>query len=957
MKIRIVGIGLLALFSFGLIASTATAQIAYQTLDFGSDATFLTGIRDGNIVGNYVIPGGSATGGLLYNPASQSWSPLPVATPSGTNVPGATASSPYGPNFGSEGGILRVVGSYQTATSSPYNIGYLYDGAAAPNAKLTTLSYPGAPVLETIAHSTFGNQIVGNYDTRLATGNAFIYNIKIGTYTTNNMPGAVSTTAYGVWGDKIAGGYADLGPGGGPGFERGYIYDESTGVWTSYNHPGAVATHFEGITGGGRAGQYNLVANWFDLAGNEHASVLHLGAGGKETWIDYAVPGAALTSANSIYGSQAIGIYVDANGAINGYVATIPGIYDPMTNSGILSISGNGTPAIAGASGDDVVNNGTILTSGIRSPGIRGGSYGVITNNGSIAVTGAGSAAVELNGLYGTLLNQGSIRAAPGGYAIRTGPTASGSAIVNDGTIDGRVAIAKGADARFENSGWLGISAPGAGTMQRIGGVFAQTDAGTLALRLAANGGHDALRVVGTAQLAGGLVLQPQPGLYAGQRLYSDLVLATDTLRGGFATVSTGSPFLRASLVAAPDSISAVLTRTPFDAFPGLTRNQRAIGSGLEQGYVGASTSDAGLYSTLLTSQVPPVAVAASYDAIGGEGITGSQQTIFDAADSFIETIREQGGFWLSGGEAESATEAASNPPGDPPGNTPARQRGWRVWADGSGGGGRLESDPATGAAPLATRSWGGAAGLDYQVTPNLLAGIAAGGSASSFSVSERGTNGTADGGQLGIYGLDRWSRLYTSGALAWGRYGVGTTRSVAAFGLAGTDTGNFAASVYTGRIEAGYMVATPFAEVTPFAAFEPAWISLPNFDETAGATGSPLFALAYSGRTAASLPTSLGVQLDRTALLANGWTLAPYLRVAWVHEFDGTRSLTANLLSAPGAGFSLSGTPAPEDSALLTGSLKLTRAGMVSLYANITTDLSPHGQSAAANLTLALNW
>lgn len=237
------------------------------------------------------------------------------------------------------------------------------------------------------------------------------------------------------------------------------------------------------------------------------------------------------------------------------------------------------------------------------------------------------------------------------------------------------------------------------------------------------------------------------------------------------------------------------------------------------------------------------------------------------------------------------------------------------------------------------------------------MGGVAAGGSGSSFSVSQRGTDGAADGGQLGIYGLGRWNGLYTSGVFAWGRYGVGTTRSVAAFGLAGTDNGNFAASVYTGRIEAGYIVATPLAEVTPFAAFEPSWIRLPNFDETAGAAGSPLFALAYSGRTAASLPTSLGVQLDRTALLDNGWTLAPYLRVAWVHEFDDTRSLTANLLAAPGAGFTLTGTPASQDSALLTGSLKLTRTGMVSFYANLTTDLSPHGQSLAANLTLALNW
>ncbi len=110
-------------------------------------------------------------------------------------------------------------------------------GAAAPGANLTTLVYPGAQTLFTIAHSTFGDQVVGNYDTQLATGNAFVYTISTGAYVTNNFPGAISTTAYGVWGNVIAGGYSPLGVGNGAGLDRGYIYNETTGLWTSYNYP------------------------------------------------------------------------------------------------------------------------------------------------------------------------------------------------------------------------------------------------------------------------------------------------------------------------------------------------------------------------------------------------------------------------------------------------------------------------------------------------------------------------------------------------------------------------------------------------------------------------------------------------------------------------------------------------------------------------------------------------
>jgi hypothetical protein len=139
----------------------------------------------------------------------------------------------------------------------------------------------------------------------------------------------------------------------------------------------------------------------------------------------------------------------------------------------------------------------------------------------------------------------GSIRAVPNGDAIRTGPFASGTVIVKDGTIDGRISVLAGIDARFENSGWLGISAPGAGTAHTITGSFAQTAAGTLVLRIAGDGSHDELQIAGTAQLAGALALVPQPGLYATQTVYPDLVYATDSALGGFATVSTDRRFCR----------------------------------------------------------------------------------------------------------------------------------------------------------------------------------------------------------------------------------------------------------------------------------------------------------------------------------------------------------------------------------------------------------------------------
>ena len=262
----------------------------------------------------------------------------------------------------------------------------------------------------TIGHSTFGNQLVGNWDTGNAVGNAFLFNIATGSMTTINRPGPfTSTTAYGVYGDRIAGG-SSLGPG----LSRAYILNQSTGVYTDYDAPGAgtVVTHFEGITGGGRANTYNLVADSVDGNGTVSAWVVHIDENGVATWIPLAVPGASVTSANSIYGSTAIGVFVQ-NGVTSAFTTTVPGIYNPITNNGALSTGTAGATALQGIQGDDIVNNGTVTTTGAGSVGININTYGVVTNSGTVAVSGAGSTGVLMSGSFSSLLNYGTINARP----------------------------------------------------------------------------------------------------------------------------------------------------------------------------------------------------------------------------------------------------------------------------------------------------------------------------------------------------------------------------------------------------------------------------------------------------------------------------------------------------------------------------------------------------------------
>lgn len=201
--------------------STVSGFESFQQGD--SNITTVTGIRDRNITGNYSIADSNgSTGGLLFQStlANSTQIPFPTYTANGSNFTGAISSTPYGPSFGSTSGILRVVGSYKTSTSgsgATGDLGYLVDGVTGTTQLLPTSLAGGSPILNTIAHSTFGNTIVGNYDTQLITGNSFVYDIPSGTYSSvpfigksfdsgKQITAVASNTAYGVYNNLISGG-------------------------------------------------------------------------------------------------------------------------------------------------------------------------------------------------------------------------------------------------------------------------------------------------------------------------------------------------------------------------------------------------------------------------------------------------------------------------------------------------------------------------------------------------------------------------------------------------------------------------------------------------------------------------------------------------------------------------------------------------------------------------------
>jgi uncharacterized protein with beta-barrel porin domain len=952
-----------------LLCSVSTAALA-QALNFitfsypGSNITTVTGIRGNNMTGNFSIPNsGGATGSLLYTLPSLTPAPYPDASSPPINFAGATSATPYGPSFGSATGILRTVGSYKTAANGNGDLGFLYDGANAPGQQLTTLVAPSGPAnspntINTIAHSTFGNSVVGNFDTRIATGNAFLYNIPTNTFTTINRPGAVSTTAYGVYGNRIAGGSAA-----GPGLSRAYVLNTDTGVYTTYDAPGTgtVVTHFEGITSGGRANTYNLVADSTDATG-AHAWAVHIDENGVATWTELAVPlcgsRTCVTSGNSIYGDTAIGVYVDSNGVTRSYIVTVPGIYNPITNNGTLTMATAGTAAIS-SNGDDIINNGTILATGTGSVGISSGTYGVVTNNGTITASGSGGVGVQLTGTFGTLLNYGTINAPANGLAIQTGSNAVGTVVFNAGVINGQVVVNAGPYARFENSGWMGITAAGAGVTHQVSGTFAQTSAGTLSFRVAPNGVSDQLQVTGVARLAGTAQAVFQPGTYSPSSY--TILTATGGLTGTFSSLATQNlpAFLSANLGYSATSVTLSL-QSAMAQLSGLAGNQLAVANVLDYAFnSGAGLNLVSSLYGLSASQIGP-----ALTTLSGSNASVGISTSVTAGGQFAALLSNRAATRQP--NVQSAEVAVAGCKGDAQACDPASTwsgPNWSAWGNGFGGAQWLNAEPGT-AAPAAQQGvLGGAFGGDYRLGPNTLLGIAVGLSDSNYSVGATGASGRATGFHVGLYGTQEWMGFYLNAAATYSRFDGNNTRVIAGVGTTETAKSNVIANQLAGRVEIGRPIVLNPEEpsrysFTPFAALQPVQLWTPGYSETSvTASGAPgVFALSYQPQSTTSLPLYLGVQFDAATEIKSR-PVSAWLRAAWVHEFLPNRNVTAGFAILPGATFTVDGAKAAYNAARIDMGVKYAVGEQTFLFANGGAELSDRGQTIGGTIGLRFVW
>ncbi|HXW27338.1 MAG TPA: autotransporter domain-containing protein [Xanthobacteraceae bacterium] len=681
----------------------------------------------------------------------------------------------------------------------------------------------------------------------------------------------------------------------------------------------------------------------------------------------------------------------NAGGSTTFYNQSTGGTANITNNAGgtLFFVNLGGSPIDPDASTARVINNagGQVDISQVNS----GVSIGSLSGSGNVFL---GSKALTLGNLNGNdtiggVISDGGMGGGSGGQLIKVGTgdltltnteTYTGATTVNGGTLTVNGSIATSSGVTVNSGGTLAGTGTVSATTVNSGGTLApgpNGNVGTLTVNgsLTFNAGSiflvdvtpstsSKVLVNGTASLTGTVDAVFLPGSYL-TNSYT-ILTATGGRSGTFSNlVTSGLPaFLTANLAYDPNDVMLVTLHSNLVTTPGLTVNQTAVAASLDNSFNTGHGTLSGL------SFVTPAQLPAALNALSGEGTSATQETAFGAGDLFLTTMMEQGQFWRSGTGATGATYA-------PLGYAPDASQApvfkampvkapfappeplYRAWFAGFDGSWHLDGEAEPGSATQSHNTAGAAAGLDYQVNYNLLVGLAAGGSTSTFSVPDRATSGTLDGAHIGTYGVARWDAWYAAGALAFNAFDNRLTRTVAGVGPTEIETGAFNSDMLSGRFEVGYKQAFNGFAVTPFAAVEFAELWQAGYTESSTTlAGTPgVNGLTYSAQTVSSLPTFLGAQFDTRVVLANGTVWSPYARVSWVHEFDPTRDINASFITLPVTNFTVFGPSGARDAARIDLGSKLAIGRNIALFASFDGEFSDRSQMYAGRGGLEVTW
>jgi uncharacterized protein with beta-barrel porin domain len=355
-----------------------------------------------------------------------------------------------------------------------------------------------------------------------------------------------------------------------------------------------------------------------------------------------------------------------------------------------------------------------------------------------------------------------------------------------------------------------------------------------------------------------------------------------------------------------------------------------------------------------------------------GETATGTQQATFNAMSQFMGVMTDP--FIAGRGEAVTPSAPASYAADRSDRRLSQAQRDayammftkapvahvydprWSVWAAGFGGSQATDGNAALGSSSTTSNLAAIAVGADYRFSADTVAGFALAGGGTSFTV-DNGGAGRSDLFQAGAFVRHTSGPAYLAAALAYGFQDITTDRIVTITGIDRLHAA-FNANAYSGRVEGGYRLLAPGlggAGVTPYAAGQFTTFDLPTYAETV-LSGSPAFALGYNARSVTDSRSELGLRSDKAFALPDAM-LTLRGRLAWAHDFNADRSVTATFQALPGASFVVNGAAQPHDSALTTASAELRWINGWSAVASFEGEFADTMRSYAGKGAVRYSW
>ncbi len=591
---------------------------------------------------------------------------------------------------------------------------------------------------------------------------------------------------------------------------------------------------------------------------------------------------------------------------------------------------------------------------------------GAITGAGNLVMSGSGAEFFNGTSTYtGTTTVNGGLLSVNGSIAtsslttVNAGGALGGTGFVGNSIING------GTLAPGNNS----TGTPG---LLTVSGNLAFTTAATYLVQVTqstSNSGKTA--VSGTAALAGTVQVVSPTNSYAFNQSYTIL---TSTGLGGTQFNSLSLPnFIVGALSYTPNNVSLSLALA-FEQAAGLNANQKTVASAIDR-VANASGSLPPAFGALLN--LPASSLPGVLSQLSGEIGTGAQQTTFTAMTQFMNTLLDHfsggGAAPVSpAGAAQYADDAASayaskdtslsNSQRDayaavynkaaPRPVDPFAQR-WSVWVAGFGGSQSTDGNAAVGSNGSTSSIAGTAVGADYRISPNTVAGFALAGGGTSFNVAGLGS-GRSDLFQAGAFIRHTVGPAYISAALAYGWQDVTTTRTVTAAGFDELQA-NFNANAFSGRLEGGYRIATPWLGITPYAAGQFTTFLLPSYAEQA-IVGTNNFALSYGAQSVADPRSELGLRTDKSYALTNA-VLTLRTRTAWAYDYNINRNIASTFQTLPGSSFVVNGAAPARNSALTTASAEVKWLDGFSLAATFEGEFSNVTRSYAGKGVARYSW